>query len=392
MIKNYKYRIYPNKEQAGKLLSAIELIRQLYNTALEQKITAYKQGHKSVSCYEQINQLPELKESFPEYKEVHSQTQQDALRRLDESFKAFFGRIKKGQKAGFPHFKGRDFYNSICYPQSGFNIRNNRLNLSKTGNIKIKLHRDIKGKIKTLVISREANQWYACFSVDIDNKSVKSRQIETAIGIDLGLESFVTLSNGEKINNPRYFRKSELKLAKSQRRLSRKKRGSNNRSKQKAKVIKIHQKIKNQRQDFSHKLSRNLVNQYDLIAYEDLSIKNMVKNRYLAKSISDVSWNGFCQMLRYKAAERGGYALPVSPRNTSQECSNCGEIVEKTLRVRRHKCNNCGFEIDRDENSSRNILRLGIERYRRDYGNSRLGRLFNRTVYEPRSPFPLGHG
>jgi len=368
MTKALKYRIYPNKKQEQKLLSDIELCRCLYNVALEQRIISYKQSRKSISCYDQINQLPELKESFPEYKSVHSQTQQDVLRKLDKSFKAFFGRIKKGEKAGFPHFKGRDFYNPICYPQSGFKIKGNKLHLSKIGDIKIKLHRPIKGTIKTCLIIKEGNQWYACFSSEIENKEIKNRPIKTAIGIDLGLASFATLSNGEKIDNPRWFRESEEKL------------------------VKIHHKIKNQRKDFSHKLSRRLVNEYDLIAYEDLPVKNMIKNRYLAKSISDVSWNGFCQMLRYKSAERGAYALPVSPRNTSQICSNCGEIVEKALWIRRHKCDKCGLNIDRDENASLNILRLGIEEYRRNYGNQRLGSLLNGVDYEPRSPFSLGNG
>jgi len=392
MTKALKYRIYPNKKQEQKLLSDIELCRCLYNVALEQRIISYKQSRKSISCYDQIKQLPELKESFPEYKSVHSQTQQDVLRRLDKSFKAFFGRIKKGEKAGFPHFKGRDFYNSICYPQSGFKIKGNKLHLSKIGNIKIKLHRFIKGTIKTCLIIKESNQWYACFSSEIENKEIENRPIKTAIGIDLGLASFATLSNGEKIDNPRWFRGSEEKLARQQRRLSRKKKGSNNRTKQKEKLVKIHHKIKNQRKDFSHKLSRRLVNEYDLIAYEDLPVKNMIKNRYLAKSISDVSWNGFCQMLRYKSAERGAYALPVSPRNTSQICSNCGEIVEKALWTRRHKCNKCGLDMDRDENASLNILRLGIEEYRRNYGNQRLGSLLNGADYEPRSLFHLGNG
>ncbi len=392
MTRTFKYRIYPNKKQLQKLFSDIELCRRLYNIALEQKIFAYKQSRKSVSSYDQINQLPELKKSFPEYQSVHSQTQQDVLRRLDKSFKAFFGRIEKHQKAGFPHFKGRDFYNSICYPQSGFEIKGNKLHLSKIGNIKIKLHRPIKGTIKTCLIIKEGNQWYACFSLEIKNKKIENKPIETAIGIDLGLDSFATLSNGEKIDNPRWFRNSEIKLARQQRWLSRKKKDSNNRKKQKKIVAKIHCKIRNQRNDFAHKLSRRLVDKYDLIVYEDLVVRNMVKNRYLAKSISDVAWNGFCQKLLYKTDECGKYALPVSPRNTSQICSNCGKIVEKALWVRRHKCSKCGIDMDRDENASINILKLGIEEYRRNCENQRLGSLVNRLDYEPRSLFPLGNG
>jgi len=386
MIKTYKYRISPNREQSGRLATSIELNRRLYNVALEQKIIAYKQSRKFVSCYDQINQLPELKESFPEYKNIHSQSQQDTLRRLDKSFKSFFGRIKKGGKAGFPHFKGRDFYNSIIYPQSGFSVKDNRLVLSKIGNIKIKLHRELKNKIKTCSIIRENDKWFVCFTIDC-GVMLGKKPIQSAIGIDLGLESFATLSDGTKIDNPRCLRQLEEKLSREQRWLSRKKKGSNNRQKQKVVVAKVHCKIRNQRNDFTHKLSRELVNKYDLIVYEDLAIKNMVKNRYLAKSISDASWNGFCQKLLYKADECGKYALPVSPRNTSQKCSNCGEIVQKALWVRRHKCNNCGIDMDRDENASINILKLGMEEYRRNYGNQRLGREINRFFLEPRSRF-----
>ena len=386
MIRTYKYRIYPNKEQIIKLLFTVELNRQLYNIALEQRIMIYRQSRKSIYCYDQINQLPELKESFPEYKEIHSQAQQDALRRLDRAFKDFFGRIKKGQKAGFPHFKGKDFYHSFCYPQGGFSIKGNKLLLSKIGNIKIKLHREIKGKIKTCSIIRDLDKWYVCFSVEINNQ-IKQKSIKSAIGVDLGLTSFATLSNGEKIDNPRYLKQSENKLAKQQRWLSRKVKGSNNRNKQKQKVAKIHLKIRNQRQDFQHKLSRKLVNKYDLIAYEDLNIKGMVRNKHFSKSIGDVSWNGFCNMLKYKAEERGSWAIPVSPRHTSQMCSNCGEIVQKLLWVRRHKCK-CGLEIDRDENASLNILKLGIKQYRRNYGNLRLGREANKLLIEPRNLFP----
>lgn len=384
MLKSYKYRIYPNKEQRSKINNAIEICRTLYNVALDQRISIYKQDRKSISCYEQINQLSEMKETYNEFQSVYSQTAQDVLRRLDKSFKAFFGRVKKHQKAGFPRFKSKDFYNSICYPQKGFKIENKKVFLSKIGLIKVKMHREIIGKIKTCSIVREDTKFFVCFSSETKDND-EQRVISSAIGIDLGLSSFATLSDGTKVDNPRYFRKTELELAKQQRRLSKKVKESKNRFKQKERVVKIHYKIKNQRKDFLHKLSRMLVNKYDLIVYEDLSIKNMLKNKRFAKSISDASWSLFCQMLRYKAAEIGKYALPVCSRRTSQICSSCGEVVEKSLFMRVHKCPICHLELDRDENAALNILKLGINKYRRDYGNSRLGNLFDRTDEEPRS-------
>jgi len=299
--------------------------------------------------------------------------EQDVLRRLDKGMKAFVGRCRKKEikKKGYPHFKGRDWYNSITYSQSGFDLAGNRLNISRIGKLKIKLHRPIEGKIKTCTIVKDGNQWYACFVVEV--KPVEKKPIESAIGIDYNLTCLAKLTTGETIENPRWLRRSEKKLIRACRRLSSKKLRGKNRAKQIVRLQAIYRKMRNQRGDFQHKLSNRLVNAYDLIVFEDLSIQNMMKNPYLAKSIADASWNGLCQKIMYKAELRGKYALPVSPRNTSQECSRCGEIVAKTLAVRVHRCSKCGLEMDRDLNASWNILHRGLEEYRRNYGNQRLG-------------------
>ncbi|NOQ48218.1 MAG: IS200/IS605 family element transposase accessory protein TnpB [Methanococcoides sp.] len=201
------------------------------------------------------------------------------------------------------------------------------------------------------------NQWYAIFSVDMGATPEKIDPA-TSIGIDVGLNSCVTLSNGEQHDPPTYYRKSERSLAVQQKRLSKKKKGSVNRLKQKTKVVKVHRKIHNQRIDFNHKLSRILVDRFDTLVFEDLSIKNMVKNHHLAKSIHDVAWGQLIQMAKSKAEEAGKYVELVNPYNTSQKCSRCETIVKKGLSARVHKCPECGLELDRDINAAINILNL----------------------------------
>ncbi len=369
--RTYKYRLYPTKTQQEILEKALCSCRWLYNYFLEQRRNLYEKDKTKVSCYDQIKQIPELKNEKPELGQIYSQVLQDVPRRLDKSFQNFFRRILenkngKKQKPGYPRFKGKNRYDSLVYPQSGFELKNNSVKLSKIGSLKIILHREIKGNIKTLTIRRTStNKWYACFAVEIKQElpiktGVKSIKHENMIGIDVGLNSFLTTSQEEKIHNPRYLRESEQKLAQIQRKHSKKKLRSKNRAKSRLKVAECHEKINNQRTDFLHKLSRSFVNNFQLIAFEKLIIKGMVKNRYLAKSIADASWGKFLQMLTYKAEEASLYAIGVNPQNTSQICSSCGKIVPKSLAVRIHKCPHCGLTIDRDINAARNILQLAL--------------------------------
>uniref|UniRef100_UPI00257A2D9D RNA-guided endonuclease InsQ/TnpB family protein n=1 Tax=Candidatus Borrarchaeum sp. TaxID=2846742 RepID=UPI00257A2D9D len=287
---------------------------------------------------------------------------QDVLRRLDKTFKNFFRRIKKGEHAGYPRFKGKYRYDSFTYPQSGFALdyHNKKLRLSKIGDITIKLHRPIpsEGVIKTCTITRDIDHWYACFAVALPDPApgTQQRAIKSAIGVDVGLKSLLTLNNGETIANPRWFRKSEKKLAKEQRRKDRKQKGSHNRHKQNRKVAQVHRKIRNQRNDFHHKLSRKLVDAYDLIVYENLTITNMVKNHHLAKSISDAGWGQLMCFTEYKAEEAGTVVEYVSAYNTTQLCSQCGKLVPKTLATRIHSCPYCGLVLARDHNSAITVL------------------------------------
>ena len=352
IIRTYKFRIYPSKSLKEKLESTLDTCRHLYNTALEQRKTAYKRCQVSLNYYDQAKELKDL-----ELKHIHSQVLQDVLKRADRSFQNFFRRIKQGEeKPGYPRYKSYNRYNSFTYPQSGFSLDKNKIKLSKIGNIKAKLHRQIQGTIKTCTITREINNWYVCFSCEVEHTPLP--KTNKTIGVDMGLEKFVSLSNGEHISNPRYLRQSETELKHEQRKLSRKKKGSNSRQKQREIVAKLHKKIYNQRNDFLHKESRKLVNAYDLIVFEDLKIKNMVKNTRLSKSISDACWGRFIELTTYKAESAGREVRFVNPKSTSQKCSSCGQIVKKSLSARVHRCT-CGLTLDRDTNAAINILRLG---------------------------------
>jgi len=355
----YKYRLYPNKEQVRKLQSILDTCRFLYNSALEERREAYRLQRVNLSYNHQQNELPDCKAEILELNNVHSQVLQDVLRRLDRAFANFFRRVKSGNgKAGFPRFKNRDRYDSFTYPQSGFGFTTTRLHLARVGDVKLKLHRTLNGNIKNLSIKREIDKWYACFSVELPTPILKP--IKSTTGIDVGLNSFAVLSDGTQIDNPRWFREGEKSLVKKQRLLSRKVKGSHHRRKQRVLVAKAHNHIRNQRKDFQHKLSRGLVDKYNLIAYEDLNIKGMVRNKHLSKSISDAGWAQFIAFVSYKAEEAGGIAIAVNPSGTSINCSNCGFPVPKSLSQRVHKCPNCGLEIDRDWNAARNIERLGM--------------------------------
>ena len=364
--KTYKYRVYPSKKQEEILEEHLSLCRWLYNHFLEERKTLYERNKTKISCYDQIKEIPKLKKGKPELRKVHSQTLQDIVRRLDKAFQNFFRRIKenkqgKKQKVGYPRFKGHWRYDSLIYPQSGFELGGNKLNLSKIGPLKIKYHRGIKGTVKTLTIRRTlTNKWYAGFSVEINKELPKKKKIKNIVGLDVGLTSFLTTDKGKKVDNPRYLIQLEEKLAQIQRWHSRKRLKSKNRSKSRLKVARLHEKITNRRVDFLHKLSNQLVKNFQLIAFEKLNIKGMIKNKYLAKSISDASWAIFLQQLRYKAAEAGVWAIEVKSKNTSQTCSGCQNPVPKTLAIRKHKCLKCGLTIDRDINAARNILQLAL--------------------------------
>jgi putative transposase len=360
--RTYKYKLYPTKNQSRILDTTLNMCRDLYNSALQERIEAYKKAGISLWYANQSNELPKLKELNPQYEFIYAQVLQDVLHRLDKTFKSFFRRIKNQETPGFPRFKGENRYNSFTYPQLGFEMRNNKLHLSKIGDIRLKLSRPIQGTIKTCTIVRKIDKYYACFSVEIE-KDIKPRKVEKIVGVDVGIKNFAVLSDGIQVSNPVYLKQSEKKLVKEQRRLSRKKKGSNNRKKQRIIVAKVYEHIVNQRMDFQHKLSRMLVNTYDKIFVEDLQINNMVKNHRLAKSISDASWGNFIQKLEYKAEEAGIEVGRINPQNTSRICHICG-YINKDLKLsdRTWVCPICNTKHDRDINASVNILVTGINK------------------------------
>jgi putative transposase len=289
---------------------------------------------------------------------------QNVATRVDLAYQAFFRRVKaKKGKAGFPRFKSWFRYDSFTYPQSGFKINEDKsvVQLSKIGRIKIKYHRPIEGKIKSCNVKRSATgKWFVSFSCDIDSSS-KTKQFGRACGIDVGLESFATLSNGKQIENPRFFRKEEKALAKAQRRLSKQKKGTAERFKARKVVARVHERIKNKRHNFAHQLSRKLVTDFKTIVVEDLSINNMKKSNFkcINKSIGDAAWRMFADLVEYKAEEAGTQFVKVNPAFTSQTCARCGSRAKKTLSQRIHKCSCCNFSLQRDHNAAINILALG---------------------------------
>jgi putative transposase len=353
MVKSYRYRLFPTKSQVHVLEKQLELCRLAYNDALAYRKDAWEKEHRQVKRFETQNRLPQLKIDHPEFREVHSLTLQNAILRVELAFKAFFRRVKAGENPGYPRFKGKGRYDSLTYPQSGFGLDSGKLHLSKIGDIKIKFHRPIEGKIKTCTMRRmPTGKWFACFSVDMGEVILPSWKDGSVVGIDVGLESFATLSNGEKIANPRFFREEEKELARVQRKLSKAPKGSPERKKAIKVVERVHERIANRRIDFANKVSRQLVDRFGVIVFEDLDIKNMLMNHNLAKSIGDVAWSMLVKSTESKAAYAGSKVILVDPRQTSQMCSRCGLIVKKDLSERIHSCSECGLSMVRDLNAA----------------------------------------
>jgi putative transposase len=361
MRKTFKYRLYPTRAQITSLEHQLAEACSLYNAALQERRDAYRMQGVSLNYYDQANQLKEIRDAG-DLGLANFSACQDVLRRVNKTFAAFFRRVKTGKKTGFPRFKGRDRFDSYTFPAWGDGCHLTevgRLRVQGVGVVKLKTHRPIAGEIKTLTLKREAGKWYACFSVVVDVPAAIPSQ--GAIGIDVGLTTFAALSNGELIDNPRNLKLGLAKLRRCQRKVARRKKGGIGRRKAVRFLQKAHVHIRNQRSDFQHKLSRTLVNQYGLIAVEDLNVKGLSRG-FLARSVNDAAWGSFLAKLAYKAEEAGSLLVKVNPNGTSQVCSRCGALpeVSKTLADRVHFCPQCGLTLDRDVNAARNILRLGL--------------------------------
>jgi len=382
--RSYKYRLYPTKNQTHKLQDTLDLCRDLYNSALQERVEAYKKNRISLSYVNQANELPFLKKELPKYEQVYSQVLQNILKRLDLNFKSFFRRLKKHEKPGFPRYKGYDRYDSFTYPQNAnnaFGIKDNKLHLAKIGDVKLKVHFPLQEKIKTCTIKREVDRWYAILTTEIE-KDIKPVTGLKPVAIDLGIKRFAVLGmpdysaqNIEEIlknknykqtivDNPKYLKRSEKRLKKAHRKLSLAKRGSSERNKTKKVLNKIYRKINNQRNDFLHKLSRKVVNNFNQIFLEDLNINSMLKKHWVSKEISDASWGRFVNYLSYKAAEAGKGVYLLSPKDSSRTCYKCGFVKEDLeLKDRSWTCPVCGTQHDRDVNAAFELLERGLQDY-----------------------------
>jgi len=365
MRRTYKYRVHPSKAQITKFETTLDLCRWVYNQTLETRKNAWEEDEVSIGYLETKRMLPGWKETKPELKQVHSQVLQDVVQRVNLAYEAFFRRVENGdEEPGYPKFKSWKHYDSFTYPQHGsaFYITDDgRLHLSKIGDIEINLHRPVEGQIKTLTIKRsKLGKWYACFSCVVEPEPLP--ETTDIVGIDVGLSTFATFSDGEKIENPRFFKREEKQLNRMRSRRDKAPKGSLERKKLHRAVLHIEERIRNRRTDFAHKESKELVDRFQIIVFEDLDIKDMMSGNWksMNRSIADVAWGQFVRFTQEKAQASGRTVILVDPKNTTQECSKCHKIVQKGLSDRIHSCPHCGLEIDRDVNAARNVLARGL--------------------------------
>ena len=342
----------------------LEDCRWVYNQTLASRREAHAVG-APLGLYDTINLLPDWKAERPALKLVHSQVLQNISQRVHLAFEAFFRRVKAGATAhGYPRFKSFGRVGSMTFPQYGNGVRleGERLVLSKVGAVHLVLHRPIEGTPKTVTLSRSrTGKWFACFSCEVEARPLPPTS--SVVGVDVGLDSFATLSNGEQIANPHFYRRGEADVKRVQQRKDAAKNAQNwpENTKQKRILARIHEQIANRRSDFAHKQARALVNIHQVIVFEELAPMEMGKSRGMRKSIMDVAWTQFISLTVGKAEEAGRTVLLVNPRNTSKMCSCCGELVAKDLSERTHDCPQCGLVLDRDVNAAINILQCGLQ-------------------------------
>lgn len=350
MIKTYKYKLQPNRKQKQLLLQTLDKCRELYNLCLEQR------KYQRIGRFEQDLQLTQLKGEFPEYKEVFAEVLQNVVKKLDRSFQNFFRRCKEGGKPGFPRFKGRDRYDSFQFNNRGFKLVGKYLQVSKIGNIKVRLSRELPADaiVKTCSIKRSVNGWFCTLTFEYEPTLLPKNRKK--IGIDVGIENYAALSDGTFIPNPRFYECGQKELRVAQRRVARR---PNKRSNRRRKVVvllqKVHARIANRRLDFLHKETTRLVQNFGTIVVENLNVKGLAQG-ILSKQVHDASWSTFFQFLTYKAEEAGRKVIGVDCRYTSQTCPNCGNKKKKLLSERQHKCSKCGYQTHRDTAAAEVIL------------------------------------
>jgi putative transposase len=357
IYKTFQNRLYPSRNQKRLLYQTLETCRRWYNTCLAERKSAWEERGERTSVYAQLAQVKELKKSNPYATGVPSHVLQVVVQDLNKAFKAFFRRVKAGEKPGFPRFKGRNRFSSFGFKEYGncFKVDGRRLRLSGIGRIALRWHRPIEAKIKSLRLVCKAGKCYACFACEIEPNPLPPTGKQ--IGVDVGEYHLLATSAGETIENPRWYRGEQKQLQVLQRCITGRKIGGKNRAKAVRRLQRQHEHIANRRKDFWNKLVCKLVLDYDQIALEDLQITNMVRNRHLSKSILDASWGYLKQRLMSKAAEAGRQVVLVEPSYISKTCAGCGALFEGlTLQDRWVHCV-CGLSLDRDHNAALNILK-----------------------------------
>ncbi len=350
----YRFRLYPTPAQIKVLNDTIETCRRLYNDSLGERSHDW-----NVGFWEQIQLLTLRKPDNKYYKQVNAQVLQDVLLRLDKAYQAFFKKLAK-----YPKFKRREKYNSFSYPQyGGFQFKQGKLVLSRIGAVEIKIHRIPVGTLKRCTIIRDVDQWYCCITADDETDSIEQKPIQKIVGVDVGLLNWLTLSDDNKIQNMPDFEAQARHIRELQRCLSRKKQDSHNREKARTQLAEAWRKVRRHRDNFVHKASKALADNYDTVIFERLNVKNMVKNHNLASAIMDATWGKLRLYTAYKVERRGGRVIVINPCGTSQKCSRCGVVAKKKLdlSVRMFECDSCGQVVDRDLNAAINILNLGLE-------------------------------
>lgn len=358
MNKAFRYLLYPNREQSEAMTALLNTHRHLYNSALAERKSAYEVEKRTVGYQEQSAHLKTTRKENPYLALANFSSCQRTLKRLDRAFQAFFRRIKSGETPGYPRFRGYGRFDSVEFTHGdGAKLTaDGRAYFQSVGNVKVKTHRPVEGKIKTVTFCRQAGRWYVVFVCDVAETEAEQSD-KPAVGVDLGLKSFFVTSDGEEVKPPKFYRKAQKKLRRVQRAVSRKRKGGANRRKAVQHLARVHQHVANQRKDWHHKTALSLVRRYGLIAHEDLNVKGIARTR-LAKSTHDAGWSQFLSVLRQKAECAAVLVVGVNPRNTTQMCSNCGCLPAVPLKLsdRVYHCAFCDFQADRDFNAAKNIL------------------------------------
>lgn len=354
--RSFTFRAYPNRQQGEALELHLAEAARLHNAAVQERRDAWRLGRHRVTFYTQDAQLKDIR-AAGDIGIIDATAARNVLRRVDEAFRGFFRRVKAGEKPGYPRFKSAKRYDTLAYRVgNGAKVLPRAVRLHGIGIVRVKFHRPVDGRAKQIVIRREAGRWFVIVHADCEHASLPPS--DAAVGVDVGLTAFATLSDGTEIENPRHERAAASQIRRARRALARKMRGSNRRQRAAVRLRLTLGKVRRQRADFQHKVSRSLVNAHGLIAVEDLNVKGLARTR-LARSVSDAGWSSFLNKLTYKAANAGRTLVRVDPRGTSQTCP-CGQAVPKTMKERRHDCPACGLSIGRDHAAALVILQRGL--------------------------------